>query len=393
MSAGLPDPPADARAASQELAQVVRGAIEAAGGWIGFDRYMQLALYEPRLGYYAGASRKFGAEGDFVTAPEISPLFGRCVAAQCAQWLGQGAGEVVEFGAGSGALAAQVLAALHASDSAPARYSIVELSGELRQRQRMALAEHVPELLERVHWLDVLPDRIDGVVVANEVLDAMPVRQFRWQQGEVYERGVGTSRDGAALAWVDRPAEPAFAERVRTRLLEAWGDEAPKHYVSEISEQAEAWVETVGARLGQGAMLLIDYGFPRREFFHPQRAAGTLQCHFRHRVHADPFVWPGLQDITSHVEFTAIREAASRAGLGLLGYASQARFLIDCGLLEFFSLVPRTDLRAWTRQAQAVQQLLSEAEMGELFKAIAFGRGVPDDALGFSAGDRRRVLQ
>lgn len=393
MPAGLPEPPADARAASQELARAVRAAIDAADGWIGFDRYMQLALYEPRLGYYAGASRKFGAEGDFVTAPEISPLFGRCVAAQCAQWLTQAGAEVVEFGAGSGALAAQVLAALHASDIAPATYSIVELSADLRQRQRMTLAEQVPELLGRVQWLDALPQRIDGVVLANEVLDAMPVRLFRWQHGEVYERGVGASHDGDGLAWVDRPAEPAFAERVRTRLFEAWGDETSQHYVSEISEQAEAWVETVGARLARGAMLLIDYGFPRGEFFHPQRAAGTLQCHFRHRVHADPFLWPGLQDITSHVEFTAIREAASRAGLDLLGYASQARFLIDCGLLEFFSGVPRNDLRGWTRQAQAVQQMLSEAEMGELFKAIAFGRGVPDDALGFAAGDRRGVLQ
>lgn len=393
MPARLPEPSADARAASHELAQVVRDAIDAADGWIGFDRYMQLALYEPRLGYYAGASRKFGADGDFVTAPEISPLFGRCVAAQCAQWLVHADGHVVEFGAGSGALAAQVLAALHASDIAPARYSIVELSADLRQRQHLTLAGQVPGLLERVQWLDALPERIDGVVLANEVLDAMPTRLFRWQQGEVYERGVGASRDGEALAWVDRPAEAAFADRVRARLLEAWGTEAPDHYVSEISEQAEAWVETVGARLAHGAMLLIDYGFPRGEFFHPQRAAGTLQCHFRHRVHTDPFLWPGLQDITSHVDFTAVRQAASRAGLELLGYASQARFLIDCGLLEFFSAVPRSDLRGWTRQAQAVQQMLSEAEMGELFKAIAFGRGVPDDALGFATGDRRRVLQ
>lgn len=392
MPAGLPEPPADALAASHQLVRVVRAAIDDAGGWIGFDRYMQFALYEPMLGYYAGASRKFGAEGDFVTAPEMSPLFGRCVAAQCAQWLRQSGGDVVEFGAGSGALAAQVLAALQASGMAPERYAIVELSAELRQRQHSTLAAQVPELLGRVQWLDALPERIHGVVLANEVLDAMPTRLFRWQQGTVFERGVGVPEDGA-LSWLDRPADAAFAERVHARLAQAWADDVPEHYVSEISEQAEAWVETVGARLVRGAMLLLDYGFPRREFFHPQRATGTLRCHYRHRVHDDPFLWPGLQDITTHVDFTAIREAASRAGLDPLGYASQARFLIDCGLLDFFSAVPRSDTRDWTRQAQAVQQMLSEAEMGELFKAIAFGRGVPDDALGFTAGDRRRVLQ
>lgn len=401
-----PDP--HALADSGELVRRIAGEIDAAGGWIGFDRYMQRALYEPGLGYYSGPNRVFGAQGDFVTAPEMSSLFGRCVAAQCAQWLDGTGGAVVEFGAGSGALAAQILAALRDGDAVPDEYAIVELSAGLRDRQRRTIESAVPQLMGRVRWLDALPERIDGVVLANEVLDAMPVRVFRSLGDDVLERGVARGHDGA-LDWSERPADAEFAARVRERLCEAreaYGDggcpadRAPDAslrlagaYTSELGEQAEAWVATVGARLARGAMLLVDYGFPRREFYHPQRDAGTLRCHYRHRAHDDPFLWPGLQDITAHVDFSAVAGAASRVGLDMLGFASQARFLLDCGLLEAAAAIPRDDPRTWTRETAAVQRLLSEAEMGELFKAIAFGRGMPDDAIGFRTRDRRSTLQ
>lgn len=397
----LPSPPASALALSGELVQRIGVGIDEAHGWIGFDRYMQQALYEPGLGYYSGPNRVFGAEGDFVTAPEMSSLFGRCIAAQCAQWLDAVGGEIVEFGAGSGALAAQVLGALDEMGVLPRAYAIVELSANLRERQRRAISAAIPGLLDRVRWLDVLPERIEGVVLANEVLDAMPVRVFRLVGDKIFERGV--ARAGAdALGWAQRAADERFAARVRERLRQAWSAYAGETgiqvrtsvpYESELGEQAEAWVETIGSRLARGAMLLIDYGFPRHEFHHPQRDTGTLRCHFRHRVHDDPFLWPGLQDITAHVDFTAIAEAAGRAGLELLGFGSQARFLLDCGLLDACAAISRDDLPAWTREMQAVQRLLSEAEMGELFKVIAFGRGLADDAMGFRTRDRRASLQ
>ncbi len=393
----LPAPSPQAEALSRTLAARIADAIARAGGWIGFDRYMHHALYEPGLGYYAAGSRKFGADGDFVTAPDLTPLFGQCVAAQCAHWFASAPHAILEFGAGSGALAAQLLDALGVLGGAPLRYDIVEVSAELRERQRRTLAERVPALLARVRWLDALPPRIEGVIIANEVLDAMPVRIFRVREQAVYERGVACLPGGGGFTFEDRPADDAFAQQVRHTLADAQEhgarDPFPPDYVSEIGEQAQAWVGTVAQRLAHGAMLLIDYGFPRAEYYHPQRAGGTLQCHYRHRVHADPFFWPGLQDITAHVDFTAVSHAAVHAGLAPLGYGSQARFLLDCGLLDRFARVPRDDARLWTRQAQAVQLLVSESEMGELFKAIAFGRGVPDDAPGFETRDRRGVLE
>ncbi len=407
-SSGLPPPSPDALASSARLSRLIAQRIAAAGGWVGFDTYMQWALYEPGLGYYSGGSRKFGAEGDFVTAPELGPLFGTCIAAQCAQWFAHVPRSILEFGAGSGALAAQVLTALEVRGIGDVDYAIVELSGELRARQAATLAEHVPHLAARVRWLDAWPDTIRGVVLGNELLDAMPARVFGLAGSDVVECGVavasagasdagdpdaGDSEDAPRLCWAERPAEAGFAQRVRARLAQAWDGPAQAHaYIGELGEQAEAWIRQLADRLVCGAVLLLDYGFPRHEFYHPQRHRGTLMCHYRHRAHTDPFLWPGLQDLTVHVDFTAIAESARGGGLDLLGYTTQARLLLDLGLLDEVQLSGAPGSAAYVRATRAVHTLISDAEMGELFKAIAFGRGVPDDALGFRSADRRAVL-
>ena len=394
MKDALPPPDEDQLAASRALARRLSEAIGAAGGWLRFDEWMRRTLYEPGLGYYSGGSRKFGAEGDFVTAPEISPLFGECVAAQCAQWFDEGVEPAVfEFGAGSGALAAQVLARLEALGFPGVEYRIVELSGELRERQRETIAARAPRAAAPVRWLDALPERIDGVVLGNELLDAMPVRLFRLEGEAVLERGVTLSQGAFALA--DRPADAAFEAAVRAALdRSGWAAHGgwPDGYCSELGEQAAAWTGSVASRIGRGAMLLLDYGFPRAEYYHPQRAQGTLMCHYRHRAHADPLWLPGLQDVTAHVDFGAVRDAALAGGLELLGYASQANFLLNCGLLESFARTSGGDAIEQARASRAVQKLVSEAEMGELFKAIAFGRGVGGDALGFRRRDRSASL-
>ncbi|HQD83762.1 MAG TPA: SAM-dependent methyltransferase [Quisquiliibacterium sp.] len=407
-SSGLPPPSPDALASSARLSRLIAQRIAAAGGWVGFDTYMQWALYEPGLGYYSGGSRKFGAEGDFVTAPELGPLFGTCIAAQCAQWFAHVPRSILEFGAGSGALAAQVLTALEARGIGDVDYAIVELSGELRARQAATLAERVPHLAARVRWLDAWPDTIRGVVLGNELLDAMPARVFGLAGSDVVECGVavasagssdagdpdaGDSEDAPRLCWAERPAEAGFAQRVRARLAQAWDGPAQAHaYIGELGEQAEAWIRQLADRLVCGAVLLLDYGFPRHEFYHPQRHRGTLMCHYRHRAHTDPFLWPGLQDLTVHVDFTAIAESARGGGLDLLGYTTQARLLLDLGLLDEVQRSGAPGSAAYVRATRAVHTLISDAEMGELFKAIAFGRGVPDDALGFRSADRRAVL-
>lgn len=395
----LPLPSPEARAASDRLADRIAARIVAAGGWIGFDAWMSMALYEPGLGYYTGGARKFGQAGDFVTAPEISPLFGACVATQCAQWFERAPARIVEFGAGSGALAADVLDALQSLGAPADEYLIIEVSGELRERQRETIARRAPSMLERVRWLDAWPQRISGVVLGNELLDAMPARVFRLRDGELLERGVtlaAASQGGPRFDWRDRPADADFERRVRARLaapIAETGQDWPADYVGELGEQSEAWVREAARRLEVGAMLLIDYGFPRSEFFHPQRALGTLMCHYRHHAHGDPFLLPGLQDITVHVDFTATAEAAADAGLDLLGFASQARFLFDLGLLDRLARMSGAgDGIDDRKRAQAVHTLVSEAEMGELFKAIAFGRGMPPDALGFVRGDRSGAL-
>ncbi len=359
---------------SSELAGVIRDAMVRAGGWLPFDRFMDLALYVPHLGYYANASLKFGrmpsSGSDFVTAPEMSPYFGRALARQVRQALqASSSNTVIEFGAGSGALAEQLLDTL--SDDIR-HYQIVDVSSSLRQRQQQRLARFGP----RVSWLDALPPSIRGVVLANEVLDAMPAKLLAFDGAQWFERGVAQRDEG--FVWRDLP----------TLLRPPAGvADAPfvPNSVTELHQQAHAWITTLAEHLQRGVIILIDYGFPEAEYYLPQRVGGTLMCHRTHRADVDPLVDVGLKDITVHVNFTGVALAAQAAGLEVLGYTSQARFLINCGmvgLLESASLAERA----------MAQRLIAEHEMGELFKVIALGRGCNFEPLGFVAGDRTHRL-
>ncbi|MCE4539590.1 SAM-dependent methyltransferase [Pelomonas sp. P7] len=362
-------------AAEVTLADRIHAEIAAAGGWLPFDRFMALALYEPGLGYYAGGRRKFGAmpsEGsDFVTAPEMSPLFGRTLARQLAQAMeASGCREVMEFGAGSGALAAQLIAELDALGAGLARYRIVELSAELRQRQRERLAHWG----ERVDWLDSLPDEIEAVVVGNEVLDAMPVQLLAFDGQAWRERGVVSAGEGFAFEDRDSMLRPP----VDTGFVPGT--------VTEIHPQAEAFVGTLARTLRRGAAFFIDYGFPEAEYYHPQRRGGTLMCHQGHLADADPLVAVGDKDITAHVNFTGIALAGQDAGLVVLGYTSQANFLLNCGIADLLQ-------GASLGERAMAHRLLAEHEMGELFKVIGFAPlSAPFDALGFERGDRSHKL-
>jgi SAM-dependent MidA family methyltransferase len=387
----LPAPDPDALAYSSALKQRLADEIEAAGGWISFARFMELALYAPGMGYYSGGAHKFGAAGDFVTAPEISPLFGRSLAAQAAQIMALSAPQIIELGAGSGRLAVDLLLELEARAALPERYAILDLSGELRARQRATLEREAPHLLARVDWLDALPAQFDGLVLANELLDALPVHLLCWGNSDqptgIFERGVAWA-DGD-FVWHDRAASGRLLERAAA--LAAEHALAPG-YVSEICLAASDWTAAWGGIIGRGGLLLLDYGFPQHEYYHGQRDRGTLMCHYRHHAHGEPFFLPGLQDITAHVDFTSIAEAGFAAGLEVLGYTSQAAFLLNCGLTELLSHVPVEDTRTYLPQAQAVQKLISPAEMGELFKVIAFGKGLQAPLLGFTRGERSATL-
>jgi SAM-dependent MidA family methyltransferase len=375
----MPLPSPEAMAHGERLAALIRTEIDAAGGWIGFDRYMELALYAPGLGYYAAGARKFGGSaegGDFVTAPEISPFFARALAAQVAQVFAQVPPRVVEFGAGTGRLARDLLDALDARRVPVDSYAIVELSADLRERQRSLLAD------PRVQWLDAPPSGFSGVIVANEVLDVMPVRLFVRQRGQLFERGVAMR--GGTLALCSRPADGSLADAVAEVEQEA--GPLPDGYGSEIGLVARGWMRSAGGWLARGALVAIDYGFPRREYYHPQRLMGTVMCHYRHHAHADPLWLPGLNDITAHVDFTAMAQAAHEGGLQVLGYTSQAHFLLNCGLLDLLKQ-ERTPAAA-----NAAHRLISEAEMGELVKVLAVGRGIDGPLAGFERGDRTHTL-
>ena len=336
--------------------------IAAAGGWISFERYMQLALHEPGVGYYASGARKFGPQGDFVTAPELGRLFGRTLARELARFE-----HILEFGAGSGALADVLTRELLCE------YSVLQTSAVLRQRQRERLGD-------RVQHLERLPERFRGAVIANEVVDAMPVHVVHWTEAGVLERGVS-----AQFSWADRPASGellAVAQRISV----------PTPYVSEIGLAARAWMRTLAQSLEHGAIFVIDYGFPAREYYHAQRTSGTLMCHYQHRAHADPFARPGEEDITAHVDFSALAQAASEAGAQVLGYTTQAQFLVNCGITDVLGQANVENALHYAPLAAEAQRLLSPAEMGELFKVLAVGTADCPPLSGFRTGDRRASL-
>ena len=386
MNPSLPEPDASARAHSARVRDAIANAIDAAGGFLPFDRYMQIALYEPGLGYYVAGARKFGAGGDFVTAPEMTALFGTTMGVQIAAILETTPDrQIVELGAGSGKLAADLLTMLAASGTPAARYQIIEVSAELRERQRATLERLAPSEVRRVEWLTEIPASIAGVVVMNEVLDAIPPHIVARRGGAWFERGV--TRHGGQFDWTERPLRD---ERLMTRAAERFPAEVD--YLSEVNPAAEALVELIGRRLAFGAMLITDYGFPRAEYYHRERSEGTLMGHYRHRAHTDPFLWPGLSDLTAHVDFTAIAEAGERAGLSVAGFTSQASFLLSCGLLDRLREVGPTDSLTYLREASAVQTLTSPAEMGESFKILALARGEHIAWPGFAYGDRSHRL-
>ncbi|HDP90452.1 MAG TPA: SAM-dependent methyltransferase [Thioalkalivibrio sp.] len=387
----LPAPDADALAQSERLIEHIAARIRYAGGSIGFDEYMECALYTPGLGYYSGGAQKFGATGDFVTAPELSPIFSRCLARQVMDvWQRLDTRRVIEFGAGSGVMAADMLLEFEAQALLPERYDIVELSGELRERQRETIATRAAHLLDRVQWLDRLPESpVPGVVVGNEVLDAMPVKLFVMRGGEVMERCV--TLDGMTFGFVETPADEALAAAVRHIETERGGP-LPEGYVSEVNLALPGWFEALDRVIEAGTVLLIDYGYPRREYYLEERRSGTLICHYRHRAHEDVFLYPGLQDITANVDFTAVAEAAADAGFDVLGYTSQAYFLMGSGLDAVFAQMQGEDINQQLAAAQQVKQLTLPAEMGERFQVIALGKGIEPPLAGFAINDYRARL-
>ena len=397
----LPIPTPDALAHSQRVSAHLRSLIEDAGGWVPFSRFMAAALYAPGLGYYAAGAMKFGAAGDFVTAPELTPLFGRTLAHAIAPVLIETGGEVLELGAGSGRLAADMLGELEQLGALPARYCILEVSADLRQRQQETIARERPHLRDRVQWLDELPVHFSGVILGNEVLDALPVELVHWTEAGPLARGITLSPQLAEasksarpepvegrvdFAWEDRPiADPVLRARAEALNL------APG-YLSEINLTADALVASLGHCLDHGLILMIDYGFAAAEYYHPQRHMGTLRAHYRHHALDDPFYLPGLCDLTAHVDFSAVARAGRDAGLELAGYASQANFLLNSGLTELLMQTPPSDAAAYLPQANAIQRLVSPAEMGELFKVIGLSKGSVAPLAGFARGDRRHTL-
>ncbi|MBI1284390.1 MAG: class I SAM-dependent methyltransferase [Thiobacillus sp.] len=380
----LPAPSTDALAHSQRVTAHLAALIDGAGGWIPFSRFMEAALYAPGLGYYAAGAMKFGAAGDFVTAPELTPLFGRTLAHAIAPVLAETGAEVLELGAGSGQLAMDMLGELERIGTLPSRYCILEVSADLRQRQQENLARTRPHIAGRVQWMDALPSHFSGVIFGNEVLDALPVELVHWTATGPLIRGVAL--EGDVFVWREHPiADPTLRARAGALNL-------PPGYVSEINLAADGLIASLAQCLERGLILMIDYGFGESEYYHPQRHMGTLRAHYRHHALDDPFYLPGLCDLTAHVDFSAVARAGEATGLALAGYVSQANFLLNSGLAELLMDSSPADAAAYLPQANAVQRLVSPAEMGELFKVIALTKGVGTPLAGFSRGDRRHSL-
>ena len=385
----LPTPSAVDKIHSQKLALVIQKNIESSGGWISFEKFMQLALYASSLGYYAAGSQKFGhfknGGGDFVTAPQISPLFAHTISKQIAQVLLLTQGSVLELGAGTGKLAADILLKLADLDALPIRYLILEVSDHLRQVQIETMSEFLPkEILDLVEWINVLPTSFCGVIFGNELLDAIPVSIVHKKADGIYERGVVVS--GEMFDWQDKLLIESSLLDVTTQLS------LPDDYITEVGLAASGLIATLANIFQKGVILMIDYGFSELEYYHPQRNQGTLMCHYQHYAHSDPIINVGLQDITAHVNFTSIAHAGVNHGLELSGFCSQAQFLINCGILEEILQVSPNDITSYAPLAAAAQKLLSPAEMGDLFKVIAFSKNIDESLIGFVSGDKSYSL-
>ncbi len=392
-AAQLPEPTAQARAQSDALVETIGREIIRAGGAIEFDRYMDMALYEPGLGYYVAGAHKFGAGGDFVTAPELGVMFGATLANQISdvlETLDEPEASVLEFGAGTGALAAAVLVRLRELDSLPSQYLILEPSPELQQRQRERMQELPDDLLEKVRWIATLPESFSGVVVANEVLDAMPVSRYRVHGGTVSTQVVTAPDETTPVSLGLEWRELANPPRVIADLVQA--HDLPDFYEIEVNSRGDAWVKAIAQMLEKGVVLLVDYGFVASEYYLPERVAGTLRCHYRHFAHDDPLFLPGLQDITCHVDFTGVASAADASGLDVLGFTSQGSFLLSCGLLDLAGEQYGEDIASNATLAKEVMMLTGPNTMGETFKVIALGRGITNDLAGFAMHDRRARL-
>jgi len=388
-----PEPPlsTDQQLHTMRVRAHLMDAIAGGGGWISFERYMDLALYAPGLGYYSAGAQKLGAGGDFTTAPEVSGLFGACVAQQCAEVLRElPRGCILEIGAGTGRLAVDVLSRLDALACLPSRYFILEVSADLRDRQRRLMVAALPHLAERVTWLDALPEApLDGVILANEVLDALPVARFRWRADGCDELGVGVDDQG--FAWAARPATAALTaacQRLASAAVGGWD----AGYVSEYCPRLKPWARAVARSLGRGAVLWFDYGLPRPQYYHPERHEGTLLCHFRQRALEDPFANPGLQDITAWVDFTAVAEAGQAADCDVAGFTTQAWFLAGLGIDREMRALAGDDELGFARLANQARQLMLPGEMGERFKAMAWTRGMERELSGFALKDLRHTL-
>ena len=388
----LPLPARTAREHSHNLTGLIRAQIHNNGGSISFERYMEMALYEPGWGYYSAGATRFGESGDFITAPHVSPLFSRCIARQCRQALASMAsGDILEIGAGSGVMAQDLLLELEALDTLPDQYFILETSADLRLRQKQLYTSRIPHLLPRIKWLETLPEKpVNGVILANEVIDALPVTRALLDNGVLHELCVG--HNGDEFCWVKTPLPAGPVCAYWDKIADYLALPLPEPFATEICLRAQAWIRSISAALDQGVMLLIDYGYPRQEYYHPQRDRGTLLCHYRHRFHDDPFFYPGLQDITASVDFTALAQAALDNGMQLAGYTNQAHFLIGCGLTEIAAALQNGKDCPDPAVSGQIKRLTLPGEMGERFKAIAFTRNFKEPLMGFQFIDQQERL-
>jgi len=389
----LPKPDKKELAQQAILLQHIQHAIEKSDGKITFARYMEMALYEAELGYYVSGQRIFGKDGDFVTAPELTPLFSQCLARQCAQIMDELNNPIIlEFGAGSGIMAVEILRYLDEIDCLPDEYRIMEISPALRQRQHQLISEKLPHLQDRVKWLSKLPDEnFCGVILANEILDAMPVNRIRvFADGSAQEIYIGM--DKSELHPILGALSDPRLHKIAQRIKECLGEQMPEYFDAEVNLRAESWLSSLHQVLDQGLVLLIDYGYPRYEFFQPMRYQGTLMCHYKHHAHADPLLFTGLQDLTASVEFTEIAEFSVAAGFEVSGFITQALFLIGCGIDELIQTLDIEDTKTFLATTQPVKQLLMPDQMGELFKVLALTKEIDIPLLGYRAGDHRGRL-